>query len=174
MENYTVVQLKKMIKDYKKTNCPAISRMRKSELLEIIKTLKIDTNTKTEKDKMEKVKIEKVKIEKHPPLKQIDDLFNKNIKLWNVPDKQKRWMAIREIVKNQPAFQINETIKELEKRLERGDYEDDEKGIKKAKKDIIYLKNLVLSDKIYEVFDDLPLYEWNRKGKFNSYTNRME
>jgi hypothetical protein len=39
---YTVAQLKEMIKNHKKTNCPAISKKRKNELLEIIKILNIE------------------------------------------------------------------------------------------------------------------------------------
>jgi hypothetical protein len=39
---YTVAQLKEIIKNHKKTNCPAISKKRKNELLEIIKILNIE------------------------------------------------------------------------------------------------------------------------------------
>lgn len=39
---YTVAQLKEMIKIHKKINCPAISKKRKNELLEIIKILNIE------------------------------------------------------------------------------------------------------------------------------------
>jgi len=163
-EKNTVAQLKKIIYDYKKTNCPAISRMRKSELLETIKTLKLE-KVKIEKIKIEKVKKEKVKKEKLPPL-----LIN------NVSEGS--FLELRFINRKHPAMLANDALRDIKKHLQRGDYED-EKEEKEAKKDIEYLKKLIKSDHIYDVYDSgksmgLPLYEWNRKGKFNSATNRME
>jgi len=158
-EKYTVAQLKKIIKDHKKTCCPAISRMRKSELLETIKILKL------EKVKIEKVKKEKVKKEKLPPL-----LIN------NVS--QGSFLDLRWINRNHPAMQAHDALRDVKKHLQRGDYEDEIEE-KEAKKDIKYLEKLIKSDHIYDVYDSgksggLPLYEWNRKGKFNIITNRME
>jgi len=155
MEKYTVVQLKEIIKNHNKTNCPAISRKRKNELLEIIKILNIELPVKKiEKEKKPK----KIKDKKLPPL-----LIN------NVTEGS--YSDLRFKYRNHPAQQIHEALEDLQK----GDYEDE----KKAKKDIIYLKNLVRSDRIYDVYNQikykgLPLYEWNRKGKFNRITNRME
>ena len=42
MSGYTVKELKKIIMIYKKSNCPAVSRGRRDELLKIIKDLNID------------------------------------------------------------------------------------------------------------------------------------
>jgi hypothetical protein len=46
MDTYTVKDLKKIIMNYKKSNCPAVSRARRDELLTIIKDLNISTDGK--------------------------------------------------------------------------------------------------------------------------------
>tara|TARA_R110000868_G_scaffold397819_2_gene670709 strand:- start:4680 stop:5342 length:663 start_codon:yes stop_codon:yes gene_type:complete len=51
---YTVAQLKEIIKNHKKTNCPAISRKRKNELLEIIKILNIEQPVERKKNEPKK------------------------------------------------------------------------------------------------------------------------
>ena len=186
MEKYTVIQLKEIIKNHKKINCPAISKKRKNELLEIIKILNIELPVKMIEQPVVKVEKEKkpkkieqpvVKVEKEKKSKKIKGkkklppLLINNVSEGSYSD-------LRFINRNHPALLVNEALRDIKKHLFRGDYEDEIEE-KEAKKDIKYLEKLIKSDHIYDVYDSgksesLPLYEWNRKGKFNRATNRME
>lgn len=66
MDAYTVKELKKIIMTYKKSNCPAVSRARRDELLTIIKDLNINgggcecEQPKKERQKMRLPKTDKI------------------------------------------------------------------------------------------------------------------
>jgi hypothetical protein len=75
MDAYTVKELKKIIMNYKKSNCPAVSRARRDELLEIIKELDITVGdrqpierkkreTKKERPKMTLPRTDKIDLKK--------------------------------------------------------------------------------------------------------------
>ena len=170
MEKYTVIQLKEIIKNHKKINCPAISKKRKNELLEIIKILNIELPVKMIEQPVVKVEKEK-KPKKIKGKKKLPPLLINNVSEGSYSD-------LRFINRNHPALQVDVALRDIKKHLQRGDYEDEIEE-KEAKKDIKYLEKLIKSDHIYDVYDKgksqgLPLYEWNRKGKFNWITNRME
>ena len=67
MSGYTVKELKKIIVNYKKSNCPAVSRAKRDELLMMIKDLNIDVGKremKKERVKMNLPKTDKIDLEK--------------------------------------------------------------------------------------------------------------
>lgn len=111
MDTYTVKELKKMIMIYKKSNCPAISRLRRDELLTAIKDLNISTDGKKEKTdscvkckiKMNLPKTDKIDLKKYenmeefpkkkklkttPQLENVEE-FTKNEKIEKTKDKTK-------------------------------------------------------------------------------------
>jgi len=59
MSGYTVKELKKIIMIYKKSNCPAVSRARRDELLTMIKDLNIDVNEREPKKERAKMRLPK-------------------------------------------------------------------------------------------------------------------
>jgi hypothetical protein len=71
MSGYTVKELKKIIMLYKKSNCPAVSRARRDELLTMIKDLNIDIDErepverKKREAKMKLPKVDKIDLKKY-------------------------------------------------------------------------------------------------------------
>jgi hypothetical protein len=71
MSGYTVKELKKIIMLYKKSNCPAVSRARRDELLTMIKDLNIDVDErepverKKREAKMKLPKVDKIDLKKY-------------------------------------------------------------------------------------------------------------
>ena len=67
MDAYTVKELKKMIMTYKKSNCPAVSKAKRDELLTMIKDLNISTDGKTDVKKEKTDSCVKCKIKMNLP-----------------------------------------------------------------------------------------------------------
>lgn len=71
MSGYTVKELKKIIMLYKKSNCPAVSRARRDELLTMIKDLNIDIDErepverKKRESKTKLPKVDKIDLKKY-------------------------------------------------------------------------------------------------------------
>jgi len=59
MDAYTVKELKKIIMNYKKSNCPAVSRARRDELLMMIKDLNINVDERQPKKERTKMRLPK-------------------------------------------------------------------------------------------------------------------
>jgi len=59
MSGYTVKELKKIIMNYKKSNCPAVSRARRDELLMMIKDLNINVDERQPKKERRKMRLPK-------------------------------------------------------------------------------------------------------------------
>jgi hypothetical protein len=79
MDAYSVKELKKIIMIYKKSNCPAVSRGRRDELLKTIKDLNIDigerepkmTLPKKKKSKMTPSKVNKIDLKKYENMEEL-------------------------------------------------------------------------------------------------------
>jgi len=97
MDTYTVKELKKIIMNYKKSNCPAVSRARRDELLMMIKDLNINVDEreplerKKREPKKERVKMRLPKADKID-ISQFENMveFPKNKKIEKTKDKNNK------------------------------------------------------------------------------------
>jgi len=77
MNGYTVKELKKIIMNYKKSNCPAVSRGRRDELLKIIKNLNINGD----EGKCEQLERKKKEPKKEPKIERPKAILRKTDKI---------------------------------------------------------------------------------------------
>lgn len=85
MSGYTVKELKKIIMLYKKSNCPAVSRARRDELLTMIKDLNINVDEreplerkkrepKKERPKMKLPKVDEIDLKKYENMEELQKI----------------------------------------------------------------------------------------------------
>ena len=86
MSGYTVKELKKIIMNYKKSNCPAVSRARRDELLMMIKDLNINVD---EREPLERKKKEPKKERPKMRLPKVGEIDLKKFKSMGVEDLDK-------------------------------------------------------------------------------------
>jgi len=86
MDAYTVKELKKIIMNYKKSNCPAVSRARRDELLTMIKDLNINVD---EREPIERKKREPKKERAKMTLPKKDKIDLKKFESMGVEDLDK-------------------------------------------------------------------------------------
>jgi len=86
MDTYTVKELKKIIMNYKKSNCPAVSRARRDELLTMIKDLNINVD---EREPIERKKREPKKERAKMTLPKKDKIDLKKFESMGVEDLDK-------------------------------------------------------------------------------------
>jgi len=94
MSKHTVKELKKIIMNYKKENCPAVSRSRRDELLKIIEKLKIEVDQK-----------------KALP-QDIKKMFKKNEKLLNYSTKIPKPIKIKQLIGGDDLYSFIELPRE--------------------------------------------------------------
>ena len=88
MDAYNVKELKKIIMNYKKSNCPAVSRARRNELLMMVKDLNINVDG-CECEQLERKKKEPKKVRPKTRLPKVDEIDLKKFESMGVEDLDK-------------------------------------------------------------------------------------
>lgn len=185
MDTYTVKELKKIIMLYKKSNCPAVSRARRDELLTMIKDLNIDVDKrepKKERPKMNLPNVDKIDLKQFENMEELPKKKKSKMKLPKV-DKidLKKYENMEELPKNKliggdDLLKYTDDVKEFSKKIKelyKDGYEALQISLESLRKRNKKNKTFLDIDNYFDKERDKPIY-FNKSffSKFNKRQGR--